>query len=201
MKKILMKLTVCMLLFCFIMPVSAAQKEVIKGDTIHLFVGKSKTVSFKKLVKNGGTVKVKVSNKKVVKLEKKKTSVVITGKRSGTATLTISAGNKKYVCKIKVKKKADKNGDNKTDTKKIALSETDVTMHVGDEKEILVLNYDRIIAEYEDKSLQFDIDNANVIKFGKVKEGSAIIKAVGKGKAVLTIKTSKEVFTCNVTVN
>lgn len=186
---------VCLLLFCFTVPASAAQKnvEVIKGDTIQLSVGKSKKISFKKLVKNGGTVKVKVSDKKIVKLEKKKTSVVVTGKRSGTAKLTITSGKKQYTCKIKVKKK--------TDNKKIALSDTDVIMHVGEEKEIQVLNYDRIIAEYEDKSLQFDIDNANVIKFGKVKEGTAVIKAVGKGESILTIKTSKEVFTCNVTVN
>lgn len=185
---------VCLLLFCFTLPVSAVPKnaEVIKGDTIQLSVGKSKTISFKKFV-NGGTIKVKVSDKKVVKLEKKKTSVVVTGKRSGTAKLTITSRKKQYTCKIKVKKK--------TDNKKIALSDTDVIMQVGEEKEIQVLNYDRIIAEYEDKSLQFDIDNANVIKFGKVKEGTAVIKAVGKGEALLTIKTSKEVFTCNVTVN
>lgn len=196
MKKYIMKAALCIflcMLYGFFLPVSAGQEktEFAEGKTISLSVGKSKTVSFKKILGNKEDAKIKLSDKKVVKIIKQtKSSIVMKGRKKGSAKLTIISGNEKYTCRIKVKKPAGK----------ITLSDTKVTMHTGEKKKITVLNYKRIIEEYKDKSLSFDIDDASVIRFKKVKDGSAVIEAVGTGKAVLTVTTEKEVLTCSIIV-
>lgn len=69
---------------------------------VTLYSGKTTTIKL-----NGGKIKsVKSSNKKVATIKK---SGLITAKKSGTATITVtSTKNKKYVCKVTVKARLSK---------------------------------------------------------------------------------------------
>lgn len=90
--------------------VSAAKKITRKNITLK--VGKTKTLKFKNASKK---VKWSTSNKKVVKIKKKKgkkkNTAVIKAVKKGTAKITAKSGSRKMIVKVKVKGKGASDGD------------------------------------------------------------------------------------------
>ena len=100
-----LKLVICLSIACLIMssmPIDVVIAKSIKlsSKSVTLYVGKTKTIKLK-----GTTKKPKwSSSKKSVATVSKKGK--ITAKKQGTAVITAKLGEKKYSCKVKVKKKS-----------------------------------------------------------------------------------------------
>lgn len=115
------------LLLVFVMAVSvipqsafAAKKKVkLSKKAVTVAVGESVKIQLKN---NKKKVKWSItSGKKNVTLsKKKKTSVVIKGKKAGKAKVQAKIGKKKYVCKVTVKKAATADNDNPNNGKTTA---------------------------------------------------------------------------------
>lgn len=164
---------------------------IIKGKDITLDKGKTKTVSVKniKAIK-GKTIKFSSSKKNVVKLvAAKNKSVVITGEKPGTATVSITTKNVRYEFKVKVK-----------DPDAVDISSTKITIPQGETKNVYLKNYDRIIKTYQNKEVHFYIDDSAIASIKKAKGGTVTLAAKGKGETNLTIKTSKHKYHCHITV-
>lgn len=80
------------------MNVSAAQKVKLNKKKVTIYVGKTTTL---KLKNNKKKIKWSTSNKKVATVSKKGK---VKGKKAGKATITAKVGEKKYKCKVTVKK-------------------------------------------------------------------------------------------------
>ena len=82
-------------------PVYAAKKAGLSQSKLTVTVGGQKTLKMKNTSKK---VSWKIlSGKKNIKLQKKKSSVKIKGKKAGNAKIQAKVAGKKYICKVKVK--------------------------------------------------------------------------------------------------
>lgn len=152
------KKIVCLLLitmFCQLVSIqessAATKKKDIGFSTKKITVteGKRTDIKFKKPTKK---VKWKVTNKKIVKLirkkGKRKNIITIKGIKKGTCKVTAKCGKKKYSIKIIVKPKASKinNSDKKIEAKvvKNVISKTDdleiIVKNIG--KETYYISYE-----------------------------------------------------------
>lgn len=109
------------LAFTAYIPAAAAKKMKLNKKSISLKVGKTAKLQIKNTKKK---VKWSIkSGKKYISLQKKKKkSVVIKGKKAGTAKVLAKVGKKKLICKVKVKTSSGstdgKSNTNKTNDKK-----------------------------------------------------------------------------------
>ena len=118
-KKIVCKLLVVLLILNLVPSTSAmaASKIKLNKSKITIKVGQSKKIKIVGANKTNKKTKWKTSNKKIVKMSAvKNDSVKITAVRKGKAQITAQIGNKKYSCKITVKKAEEKkqNGSDAT---------------------------------------------------------------------------------------
>lgn len=128
--KALRKITVYLLMIALLagmMPspaVKAAKKVTLSSKKMTITVGQKKTL---KLRNNKKKVTWSVTSGKgnVTLSAKKKTSVVITGKKKGTAKVQAKVGKKKYVCTVTVRAKQSTNESSNDNT--LQDDETSVT--------------------------------------------------------------------------
>ena len=90
-------------------PAAAAKKVKFNVKTLSLTVGKKKTLKIKN-AKKKAKWSIKSGKDKIKLQKKKKASVVVAAKKTGSAKVQAKVGKKKYVCKVVVKAKTVKNG-------------------------------------------------------------------------------------------
>ncbi|MCI8494666.1 MAG: Ig domain-containing protein [Lachnospiraceae bacterium] len=123
------------------------------------------------------------SNKRVVTVSNKG---VVKGIKAGTATVFAKVGNKKYVCKVTIKKKA-------VALKSISLNKTSITLKEKGEYNLKVIYNpsDAMVNE----SVVWSSSDVNVVKVNGGK-----ISAKKAGTAVITAKVMGMAASCRVTV-
>ena len=207
---------------------AASKKVKISASKATMEVGETKAVSLKKGSKKiTKKVKWKSSNKKVATVSSKGK---IKAKKKGKATITATYKGKKYKCKITVKAKGSSSKVNPTSapnqptaspaptatptptpTPKVdplTLSESKVSMNIGQRKVINVLNngadYIGLSSSVKWSSSNEDVvsvDNA-IVKSTKTPHGRLL--AEGNGTATITAKittsSGTKELSCEVTV-
>lgn len=131
----IMLFTMCLILFMPGMTAEAKAKLTTKKKT--MTVGQTYQLKLKGVSKKA-KVKWKTSKKSVAAISKKKgNAVTLKAKKKGTATITATYKNKKYKCKVTVKKKkSSQAADNP------ALNSTDVTLYGLDDSYKDYIKYD-----------------------------------------------------------
>ncbi|MCI5806980.1 MAG: Ig-like domain-containing protein, partial [Clostridium sp.] len=148
-----------------------------KSTTITLKAGKSEQLTIPKTKKK---VRWTSSNKKIVKVNKKGK---ITALRKGSATITAKTGKKRYVCKVKVTKKNEKNVQFVKST--VLKTGESVTLKIpGDQK-----------------GSGWSIADKKIAKVMSYTGSSVTIYGLSSGTTTLRVKIGSTIRECVVTVN
>ena len=120
------------------------------------------------------------SDKKVASVSSKG---VITARRAGKATITVSSGNKKYRIKVTVPK---------TRTSKILNVQEELKLSRG---KSFSLNA-RVYPKNSDEKLTYSSSDKKIVTVSK----NGKLKAMKKGTAIITVRSGKKWVKCKVTV-
>ncbi len=149
----------------------ALPKVTVKFEKSNMTIGKGEAAKLKAMLSSGnGNITWSSSNNKVVSVD---STGKLTGKSSGTATITAKLANgEKASCKVTVK----------TAPKSVILTKNKITLGIGESKE-LDFTINGNAASY---NVNFSSSNPSVVSVDS-KSGKLITKRTGK--AVVTVKT------------
>lgn len=200
---ILIKLLFLFIVLIFNTTTFAARNVKLNTQNKTVYVGDSYTI---KLLNNNKTVKWSVSNKNVKIIKRSKKSLKIRALKKGSTVVKAKVGKKIYKCKIKIKENEVENTeDEKTEEEKkiieeeiveviyIDVDKTNYTMFVGDERNIV---YSIFPDDATNKNVSFVSSDANVASV----DSYGRVKAVSKGKCIITVKCGNCSDTLNVNV-
>lgn len=156
---------------------AATAKPKLSKSKATVYVGDKVTIKLNN-VKSG--VKWKTSKKSVATIKANGTSVTITGKKAGKATITATYKKKKYKCTVTVK------------AKPVSLSSKKKTIEVGSSFNLSLKN--------AGSGAKWSTSNKKVAKIKKVSATKYTITGKKKGTAKITVKYKKKKYTCTVTV-
>lgn len=168
---------------------TAKAKIKLNASSISLSIKQSTTsVKLKSSSMKGDKIKsAKTSNKKVALVKVTNGNLQITGKKKGTATITVTS-TKGGTAKVKVNVQTKK-----VTTKSLALSKKKVTLTKGKK---LALNVTRNPITSTEK-LKWTTSNKKYVSVSS----KGVIKGIKKGKATITVKSSnRKSAKCTVTV-
>ena len=136
----------------------------------------NKDASFNLTIKGVKSAKWSTSNKKVATIKKvSNTKYKITGKKAGSATITIKVGKKSYRCKVTV------------ETPKI--SKTKLTLTAGKSETLKITG--------TKSKITWSTSNKNIATVSK----TGVVKGIKKGNVKITAKVNGKKITCTITVN
>lgn len=156
---------------------AATAKPKLSKSKATVYVGDKVTIKLNN-VKSG--VKWKTSKKSVATIKANGTSVTITGKKAGKATITATYKKKKYKCTVTVK------------AKPVSLSSKKKTIEVGSSFNLSLKN--------AGSGAKWSTSNKKVATIKKVSATKYTITGKKKGTAKITVKYKKKKYTCTVTV-
>ena len=218
-KKFICKLLVVLLILNLVPSTSAmaASKIKLNKSKITIKVGQSKKIKIVGASKTHKKTRWKISNKKIVKMSAvKNDSVKITAVREGKAQITAQIGNKKYFCKITVKKAEETKQDGSDVTmdkptavptsvptavptpvvKKITsvvLDKTALNIDLGDSAALQAKVYPEDTTESREVSWSSSDTSVATVEAGTV-------TAIGEGRATITAKVGDQQANCEVNV-
>lgn len=162
--------------------------EVEAGQTKSVSISKKKAT-----VNKGFTYKLKLSNvpkgskvtwstssKAVASVKASGSSCVVTGKKTGKATITAKVGNKKYTCKVTVKAQT-------------ALSETSKSLAKGKTFTLTLKNT-------MPGTIKWTCSSNKVVKITKKSRNQYQVKALKAGAAYVVARLDGKAYKCRVTV-
>lgn len=174
--------------------VNAATKPKLSKTKITMTVGQSKKLKVKGISKKRAKrIKWKSSKKKVVTVTK---TGKLKARKAGKATITAKVGKKKLKCKVTVKKKRKKSTKKKeSNSKKMWLSKTSVTLQAGSGVDLVLHNAKNVVKWSSSNNKVAWADRAT-----SSSKNLGTIQAVSKGTAVITAKVDGKTFKCHVKV-
>ena len=155
----------------FSIPVNAAAAPALSAKTLSIYVGKTSTL---KMNNTKAKVTWSTSNKSIATVN---ANGVVKGVKAGNANITAAVSNKKYVCKVTVKKAPTP-----------ALSAKTLSIYVG-KTSTLKMNNTKAKVTWSTSNKSIATVNAN-----------GVVKGVKAGNANITAAVSNKKYVCKVTV-
>lgn len=156
---------------------AATAKPKLSASKKTIYVGGTLNLTLKNVTKG---VKWSTSNKKVATVKANGTSVVVTGKKAGKATITATYKKKKYKCVVTVK------------AKPVSISAKKKTLTVGDTFDLTLKN--------GGSGAKWSTSKKSVATIKKVSNTKYTITAKKAGTANIKVKYKGKTYTCKVTV-